>query len=309
VPASIHFAMTAVMTGAFGYYLYYTYQGSSLFVQFWQNMRAYVLNTVTQLIIFGLYLSQYPTIRLKMVMATFFVWLIMLDTFSVPLLRAIARKFLGMHLWGNIDFTGLPLRMLSNQNSLESSLQNKKMRTSLEAFANHRYAGENIRFLSRVDELYSKSLSNQVTTNEIQKAIDDFIRPNGCDRLNLMCATRRNTISSFEKDEPVTKIFGAAEREIKTLFAIQIWRAFIVTDEYKALKAEQERDERAETNLRNALYNIGVLPKYTSPRNTDSIFETMTGNVVMSSNVVVSSMEPIDPKSSALKVETKLRLV
>ncbi|KNC76543.1 hypothetical protein SARC_10961 [Sphaeroforma arctica JP610] len=285
VPRSTHFPQMFVMACAFFYYLYYTYHASRVFVSFWQNVRAFVIHNLLQIAFFVVYLTAACDLFvLETLISLYFVWLVGLDSFTIPLVRAIARKAFGITLWGDIDFHGAPLRLIKNEDELDVVIANKGyFRPALQAFADGRYCGENISFLSELYDLQEKQdLGHWTTddTNQFQRIIVEYIDADGSLSLNLTVSVREDCLKKHADGEGINSTFEKVLKAIKFLTTLNLWNTFVDTPEYKEALRKSNKAEENKDNVQNNLKTAGLLPDHERLANgKTSIVGSINGSV------------------------------
>eukprot|EP01134_Creolimax_fragrantissima_P006288 CFRG6288T1 len=261
----MNFLQMVVMSLAFAYYLFYTYTASRVFVQFWQNMRAFFIHNLLQVVFFTIYLiGKLDLYVLEVLISLYFVWLITLDTITIPLLRAIARKGFNVTLWGDIDFYGAHSRLMESEDLLERAITNEILRRALQDYANERYAGENIAFLVDIFEIRRRFLTKQWYAEEIKKVdmiVSDYICEEGACSLNLTARIRNECQRKYKaKTYDFEQIFTDPENEIKFLTTVNMWRDFVETPEYVQANKATEEEEHTNERIEMGLVGAGLLP-------------------------------------------------
>eukprot|EP00121_Abeoforma_whisleri_P007597 Awhi_evm1s6940 len=229
VSYSVFYCAMVIMALIFAYFLYYTYEASRVFVQFWANMRAFILHNVTQFIFFSILVTDTANVPvLEGLTSTYIVWLLLLDTFCLPLLKAFARKYLNKNLFEGIDVVGANYRALSDLEKLEQHIENKDLHVELENYSNSVLAGENVRFLRQLYEL--QQLETELTKDEIKKKLQGFMDQffwdsKSDDQLNISDKSHRNAVKDFEENswENISELMKAVQLEVRRNTILGIW--------------------------------------------------------------------------------------
>eukprot|EP01134_Creolimax_fragrantissima_P002741 CFRG2741T1 len=199
---------------------------------------------------------------------TYFVWFVMLDTWTLPLVRALARKVFNIHLWSHLDWEGVPERISKSRDKLDQILEDKETRLCLEEFANMRFAGENVRFLVHINDFRKNTMyGNKMRTlngkeaEETQFLIERFVQCTGAECLNLSSDLRDACLLLYRADASFETVFKAVEEEVKFLIAIQLLREFLKSPAYEAIIVRKTEMKTYKTEVMAGLGYIGVLPK------------------------------------------------
>eukprot|EP00121_Abeoforma_whisleri_P010049 Awhi_evm1s9254 len=200
VANSMHFAGMAIMAIFFAYFLVYTYSASKVFVQFWPNLRAFVLHNVVQILFLAAVLTNSIWAQvIDLTVTSFFVMVIILDSFSMSFLKAFARKFFRKQIFVKVDSCGAPYRVILKNEKLSLYLKEKLFYDSLLEYSKTVFADENVRFLKVIAEN-----ENLKKTSDIRKIADSinqiFVSKNAKYMINITCLARQETEAKLEDE-------------------------------------------------------------------------------------------------------------